>query len=257
MEGTDRVRFCSKCQRPVYDFEQMQLPEAESLIFQKEGRRNVVLYKRADGKFLTRNCLVGVWKKLSRMLTISCGVLALLGLVIFFALTPPPARKTLTSVPTASRNKTVKPGQPSGNARVSVTVIMPANHQNVVPGMNSHTLPNLVQSQGSQNPAIGNNTTPPNRATSATGKYLPPGNNPTQSNQVPGTPAPSLPPANNPTQPNQAAGAPAPNLLPGNNPTQPNQAPGTPAPNLLPGNNPTQPDKATDNTDWEQPPKSR
>jgi hypothetical protein len=90
LQGTERVRFCSQCSLQVYDFSKIELPEAEEQIFQKEGKRKFVLYKRRDGKFLTANCPVAVKRRLMMATAIACGILLLGGLILLLALNPPP-----------------------------------------------------------------------------------------------------------------------------------------------------------------------
>lgn len=89
LQGTERVRFCSKCSLQVYDFSKVELPEAEEIIFQKEGKRQFVLFKRPDGKFLTANCPVAVKNQYMMMTGIAVGVLVVGGLIILMALNPP------------------------------------------------------------------------------------------------------------------------------------------------------------------------
>jgi hypothetical protein len=70
MVGDDRVRFCSQCNLNVYNLAAMTRREAENLIADREGRLCARLYRRADGKVLTRDCPVGfraVVRKVSRM----------------------------------------------------------------------------------------------------------------------------------------------------------------------------------------------
>lgn len=59
----DRFRYCANCQTQVYNFAGLELPEAEALVFKRENKRNPTLYKRADGKFMTRDCPVQVSRK--------------------------------------------------------------------------------------------------------------------------------------------------------------------------------------------------
>jgi hypothetical protein len=60
MAGTDRMRFCHVCQETVYDLLAMTRNEAENLIRQSNGKTCVRLYRRSDGRVLTRDCPVGL-----------------------------------------------------------------------------------------------------------------------------------------------------------------------------------------------------
>lgn len=51
----DAVRRCAKCALNVYDLESMSRSEAEDLVRRTEGRLCVQLFRRADGKVVTRD----------------------------------------------------------------------------------------------------------------------------------------------------------------------------------------------------------
>jgi len=60
MAGDERVRFCSDCNRNVYNFSAMTGREIESLLASREGRVCARLFRRSDGTILTADCPVGV-----------------------------------------------------------------------------------------------------------------------------------------------------------------------------------------------------
>jgi hypothetical protein len=60
MAGDDRVRFCGKCEKNVYNLSAMTREAGEALVREKEGRMCVRMYQRADGTVLTADCPVGV-----------------------------------------------------------------------------------------------------------------------------------------------------------------------------------------------------
>lgn len=94
MLGANRVRFCKLCKQQVYDFSSIDKAEAEDLIFQREGKRNPLLYKRRDGKFLTTDCSVGANRKRTMIISIIFGVLLLVGVLAFLILNPHPKQPT-------------------------------------------------------------------------------------------------------------------------------------------------------------------
>jgi hypothetical protein len=63
MNGDERVRFCGKCEKNVYNLSAMSRADAEALVREKEQRLCVRFYQRADGTVLTGDCPVGVQKK--------------------------------------------------------------------------------------------------------------------------------------------------------------------------------------------------
>lgn len=94
MKGDDRVRYCEDCRLNVYNFAAMSRDEGEKLIRETEGRLCGVLYRRADGTVLTRDCPVGLMairRGMSRIIRFSaaaclaiCGVaLTVLGQPVF------------------------------------------------------------------------------------------------------------------------------------------------------------------------------
>jgi hypothetical protein len=60
MVGDDRVRFCRRCQRNVYNLSEMSRREALELVRLSEGRLCARFYRREDGTVLTQDCPVGL-----------------------------------------------------------------------------------------------------------------------------------------------------------------------------------------------------
>jgi len=83
MEGDDRVRFCSLCQQAVYDVSALSGAEAQSLVEKTTGRLCLRLFRRADGKIMTRDCPVGVLRAARRRLARAAGACTFLLLVVF------------------------------------------------------------------------------------------------------------------------------------------------------------------------------
>lgn len=67
MPGDDRRRYCSDCGLHVHNFAAMTAEEAEAFLRENipKGRVCGLLYRRADGTVLTRDCPVGVarWRR--------------------------------------------------------------------------------------------------------------------------------------------------------------------------------------------------
>lgn len=82
MRGSDRVRFCDRCQLHVYDLSEMSRREAERLIEQTKGRVCVRFWRRADGTILTQNCPVGLRWLRRRLAWVIGRAAALLGLTV-------------------------------------------------------------------------------------------------------------------------------------------------------------------------------
>jgi len=76
MRGDGRVRSCTQCSRMVFDLASLSEAEARTLLA-REGRSVCVqLYRRGDGKVLTRDCPVGLRARLQDTGPIMRGMLA-------------------------------------------------------------------------------------------------------------------------------------------------------------------------------------
>ncbi len=56
MKGDERMRFCGLCKLNVYNLTEMSRKEAEALVSVSGSKICVRLYRRPDGKVLTRSC---------------------------------------------------------------------------------------------------------------------------------------------------------------------------------------------------------
>jgi hypothetical protein len=56
LSGDDRIRWSSKCQHLVYDVRLLSTDQFEKLVWFREGACPNTLYRRADGKILTKSC---------------------------------------------------------------------------------------------------------------------------------------------------------------------------------------------------------
>jgi uncharacterized protein YeeX (DUF496 family) len=63
MKGDERVRFCSHCEKNVFNLSAMTRDEAEALILATNAKICVRMYRRADGTMLTEDCPEGLRKK--------------------------------------------------------------------------------------------------------------------------------------------------------------------------------------------------
>jgi len=63
MVGDDEVRFCSSCEKNVYNLSALTALEAQALVQEKEGDMCARFYRRADGTMLTADCPSGARKK--------------------------------------------------------------------------------------------------------------------------------------------------------------------------------------------------
>lgn len=64
MLGDDRVRFCTSCEKNVFNLSAMTREDAERLLAERmNGELCVRFYQRADGTVMTQDCPVGLSKK--------------------------------------------------------------------------------------------------------------------------------------------------------------------------------------------------
>jgi len=98
MEGDERVRHCSKCERDVFHLSAMTRAEVEALLaahqaLPEEGLPCVRFYRRSDGTILTADCPVGAPRKHALQLAATAAV-AITALVTATAGTPPAPHRT-------------------------------------------------------------------------------------------------------------------------------------------------------------------
>jgi hypothetical protein len=60
MEGDNRLRHCKLCKLNVYDVSALNREEAEKMIRERSGRLCMRLYRRSDGRIITKDCPIGV-----------------------------------------------------------------------------------------------------------------------------------------------------------------------------------------------------
>jgi hypothetical protein len=87
MTGDDRVRFCGKCEKNVFNISAMPREDAEQLLRERVGGELCVrFYQRTDGTVLTEDCPVGVRKKRRRQIAFAvagAGAMAAAGAQLF------------------------------------------------------------------------------------------------------------------------------------------------------------------------------
>jgi hypothetical protein len=98
MAGDERVRFCRRCRKNVYNLSSLTREQAEALVFEREGAMCIRYYRRRDGTILTADCPSG--RKRSRLMrgliAVAVGVLGVFG-VKAMPRSPPP--KTFVAHP--------------------------------------------------------------------------------------------------------------------------------------------------------------
>jgi hypothetical protein len=124
-ESNDRFRYCQTCRSQVYNFEGLELAQAEALILIRENKRSATLYKRPDGKFMTQDCPVQVRKKRTILFLSIVGVTLVCVSVATLILMPPrlpahkptyvnPAGAEIKTTKSTVSSKSTKPGQAGG-----------------------------------------------------------------------------------------------------------------------------------------------
>jgi len=95
MAGDDRVRFCSQCDRDVYNLSALTSDEALALVRSRGGQICGLLYRRPDGTLLTADCPVGRGLFLSRVRRRVLSTLAGIALMFGGRFLTPPSREHL------------------------------------------------------------------------------------------------------------------------------------------------------------------
>ncbi len=97
-EPKERYRACGKCNAWLYNFEGLELPEAEALVYKCQNIKNPPLYKRADGKFMTTDCPVEVKRKQDHMMLIVAAIFAVVAIAVVIMIIPKPPPQPPTPV---------------------------------------------------------------------------------------------------------------------------------------------------------------
>lgn len=88
MLGDDRVRFCTSCEKNVFNLSAMPREDAERLLADKlNGELCVRFYQRADGTVMTQDCPVGVTKKRRKLAVLSAAGAGAMAIAAFGAMT--------------------------------------------------------------------------------------------------------------------------------------------------------------------------
>lgn len=110
-DKAERFRYCQKCQTPIYNLDELDISEAEALVFTRENKDKPTFYKRPDGKFMTQGCPVGIKRK-KRLVVLSIVAATLvLAIVAIMILAPPPTMRA----PQSSGDAVTVSGEVSGS----------------------------------------------------------------------------------------------------------------------------------------------
>ena len=97
MSGDEQSRHCSQCQMFVYNLSEMTEGEAIALLESRGTKRTCIrMHRRSDGTMITKDCPVGVRKKVKRALVngVAAAAVALVVVVVVVvvvsAAAPPP-----------------------------------------------------------------------------------------------------------------------------------------------------------------------
>lgn len=78
MQGNDTTRYCSTCEKNVYNISMMSRAQAMELIKEKEGQLCVRFARRRDGTLITDNCPVGMKVARRPLQFLAAGFMALM-----------------------------------------------------------------------------------------------------------------------------------------------------------------------------------
>ena len=117
MAGDHRKRFCGQCRLHVHDVSAMTRREADALIESAGGRCCLRLWRRPDGRVITKDCSrvrLSIERKLMILRAVAAGLFAALGLGACAKRPDPPPRYTTGAmVPWPPKSADVaKPGGP-------------------------------------------------------------------------------------------------------------------------------------------------
>lgn len=99
MAGDDTCRFCTHCEKHVYNFSKLTQAQILELIRSREGKICGRIYQRTDGTILTSDCPVGLEKVAHRIKLLVCSAVAGVTLCVstlFACRTPPNEERAQT-----------------------------------------------------------------------------------------------------------------------------------------------------------------
>ncbi len=105
LSGGDQYRHCNQCGLFIYDFKDKSLSVVEKIVFQREGVSNPTFYQRQDGRFLIRDCPVGLRKRQQRILALGLVSVGTMGVLAYAFLVPHPQPAPVPEVVTEQPKK--------------------------------------------------------------------------------------------------------------------------------------------------------
>ncbi len=163
MTGSETVRFCEQCKLQVYDFSKTELPEAEEIIFKREGKKDFILHRRTDGKFLTTDCPVGVKNKQLLMVAGMVAALLVVGCMIVLGSVqqaPSGTKNVTVTKENAQKQETEQASAVEKSSNGWVTITAPEGGSTTQTPSNSNFSTPAMLAPGQTNPAL----VPPNPA---------------------------------------------------------------------------------------------
>ena len=98
MIGDERARFCTHCQKDVFNLSALPREEAETFLRARTADVCVRLYKRTDGTVLTSDCPVGVTRKRRRKAVVAAVGGGLLAAGAFLRMAPNHTPETMGQI---------------------------------------------------------------------------------------------------------------------------------------------------------------
>jgi len=89
MTGDERTRHCHSCQLSVYNIASMSTAEAEKLIVESEGRLCLRIFRRSDGRVITKDCPKGLRAIRDRYFRCAAGAAALVSVCAMYVMNKP------------------------------------------------------------------------------------------------------------------------------------------------------------------------
>lgn len=160
MLGDDRVRFCTSCEKNVFNLSAMPREDAERLLAERmNGELCVRFYQRADGTVMTQDCPVGVTKKRRKLAVLAAAGAGAMALAAMSAMTKTMGKPGVTTMmgdvaPCENTFETATMGEPAvmgSAAPPAYTAPPPVHPESATP----HVAPPPMQGQVIKEPMMG------------------------------------------------------------------------------------------------------
>lgn len=151
MLGDDRVRFCTSCEKNVFNLSAMSREDAERLLAERmTGELCVRFYQRADGTVMTQDCPVGISKKRRKLAVLAAAGAGAMALAVTSMMTKTMGKPAVMGEmqafdpPTSDTTATGTQPHVMGSVAPPAYTVPPVQSHSPAPHVNPQTNPSPI-----------------------------------------------------------------------------------------------------------------